>query len=478
MPLASPAYPAPPPRPAGFARPRRFIIPQQTSPGFFLFLILNATLFIRPSEIVPALLGWHIYLVLILVCAGLALPAILDQLSHRCLSRRPITVCVLGLLPAVLLSHLAHFDTEKAALSGFAFAKVVIYYLLLVAMVTTNGRLRGFLFSFALFSAVATALALLQYHGVINIANLAVLTDTQFDPLTGRNTPVMRLRGTGIFHDPNDLCLLLVVGAVLSVYWLADRRLGTARFAWALALVLFLYALYLTKSRGGFLGFLTAVLVFLTARFGWKRSLGLAALVLPALFVVFAGRQADLSMASNTGQTRLQLWQDGLMLFRGSPLFGIGMDEYANEAGQVAHNSFLHCFAELGLGGGMLFLGAFFAAFMALSRLGLRRRQVMDPELRRLRPYLLAVVAAYSVGMLTLSVPYIVPTYTILGLATAYLSMEKVAVAWADSSFRQTGFYRRPSPSAPWSLLVGQVVLVSILFLAAVYVLVRLFVRW
>ena len=34
-------------------------------PGFFLFLVVNATLFVRPTEIVPALEGWEIYQALI-----------------------------------------------------------------------------------------------------------------------------------------------------------------------------------------------------------------------------------------------------------------------------------------------------------------------------------------------------------------------------------------------------------------------------
>src|SRR5438270_5770668 len=73
--------------------------------GFALFLLLNAALFLRPAEIVPALYGLEIYLVVILACLAASFPVVLDQLRPAELERRPITVCVLGLFLAVVLSH-------------------------------------------------------------------------------------------------------------------------------------------------------------------------------------------------------------------------------------------------------------------------------------------------------------------------------------------------------------------------------------
>src|SRR6185312_4884877 len=77
--------------------------------GFVLFVLLNAMLFVRPAEIVPALLGWEIYQVCILACLLTSFPVLLEQLQPRALEARPLTVCVLGLLLAVVLSHLTAF---------------------------------------------------------------------------------------------------------------------------------------------------------------------------------------------------------------------------------------------------------------------------------------------------------------------------------------------------------------------------------
>src|SRR5205814_9877341 len=120
--------------------------------------------------------------------------------------------------------------------------------------------------------------------------------------------------------------------------------------------------------------------------FSWAKTLPLAAVVLPAMFFVFAGRQTNISTgADDTMQARIQLWSEGLQLFREAPLFGIGYREYAEQAGQVAHNSFVHCYTELGFFGGTAFLSAFACVVLGLYRLGGRPAPGTDPGLARLR---------------------------------------------------------------------------------------------
>ena len=74
-----------------------------------------------------------------------------------------------------------------------------------------------------------------------------------------------------------------------------------------------------------------------------------------------------------------------------------------------------------GFFGGTLFLGTFYFAVVTLRRFGAAPHHMLDPEMRRLRPFLFAAVAAYATGLMTLSNSYIEPTYAILGLVTARL---------------------------------------------------------
>jgi hypothetical protein len=407
--------------------------------SFFLFLLVNASLFIRPAEVVPALLGWKIYEALIVACLVASAPDILDYFWRRPLGTQPITLCVFGLLLAVPLSHLSHLNGEKALETGGEFAKVVIYYVLLVSVVNTPGRLRQLLFWTVCFCAVMTLLALLRYHGVVEIAlppapqQTSQQPDQEPDPMLNHDpfakelvwdankhdyVELRRLVGTGIFKDPNDLCLAVILAVPLCLYGLMDPRLGIARLLLLPALGLFLVVLYYTYSRGGFLGFCAGLATLFYARYGWRKSLVLGALALPVLLALFAGRMTTIDTRTGTGQERIQLWSEWLQAFRTSPVLGVGPGAQDVHISHLAHNAFLQAYADLGMFGGILFVGAFYFAALTLVRAG--QAPAVSEEMRRLRPYLLAVVAGSIVALLTLSQTYLIPTYFVLGLATVY----------------------------------------------------------
>jgi putative inorganic carbon (hco3(-)) transporter len=432
--------------------------------AFFLFFLINATLFVRPAEIVPSLLSLPIYNVLMASCLVISAGRVIQQLGGGRLAERPISACVLGMLAAVGLSHASHLDLGLANEAIGDFGKVALYYLLLVAVVDTPARLRHLLYALAGLILVVTLIAVFQYHGIIHIEGFEAVEDVEFDPKTGEYYVVMRMCSTGIFNDPNDLCLLLVTGIAVGLYLLGDRRLGPLRMAWLGPIGLFGYALTLTHSRGGFLALLACLLILFWARFGWRKAIPLIVIFLPAMFLLFAGRQTNLSAGGDTGQQRIQLWTEGLVLMRGSPLFGIGWDRYAAELGLVAHNSFVHSFVELGFFGGTMFFGAFYLCLTGLGRAADGQDAAVDPELRRLRPYLMALVSGYAVGMLTVSRCYIVPTYMVLGICTAYF--DAVATdAW------------RPIPRLDGALAL-RLAAASAIALGLIYVYTRFAVRW
>src|SRR4051794_29742771 len=129
-PPAAATAPAPPPR-------RATVFPATTPYGFgfFLFVVLNFVLFVRPTEMFPPLLGLEVYMVTILLCLAASFAAVTEQLLPRQLERRPLTVCVLGMTLAVTLSHLAALRLGLAWKWGFDFFKVLLYFLLFVGLV-------------------------------------------------------------------------------------------------------------------------------------------------------------------------------------------------------------------------------------------------------------------------------------------------------------------------------------------------------
>src|SRR5262249_53319436 len=133
-------------------------------------------------------------------------------------------------------------------------------------------------------------------------ARAASIRDTVYDPVTRSFVEVRRLRGTGIFQDPNDMCLAGAIAVPLCLYWLTDRRLGGLRLLWLAPLLVLGYTLYLTQSRGGLLGLVAGLAVLFHARFGWRRTLALGAVALPAVLVLLAGRLTSIDVGGGTGQ--------------------------------------------------------------------------------------------------------------------------------------------------------------------------------
>ncbi len=440
------------PRPA----PTRAVAPsavpaqKQDGPAFALFLLLIFVLYVRPTEVIQPLLGLEIYFVVILVCLVAAFPQVLQQFQPAELQRRPLTVCVIGLTFAVFVSLLSHLQVEAAFIWGYDFFKMLLFYLLFVGLVTDKVRLRRVLWCMTLFISLSALLSVLELRGLITLPTAATIKDGAF----------VRLRGSGIFQDPNDLCVLLCLGLFFGTCLLMDRRSGLFRFLWLGPLALLFYALLQTQSRGGLLALMVGVMAVLRARWGWVRAILLGLVIVPLLLAVAEGRQASISTTTDTGQARMELWRDGMMFVRHSPLFGIGREEYAKESGQVAHNSYLQAFGEMGLFGGVLFFGAFVFALRSVERLCPDRQFILDPELRHMQPYVLGGLASYMMGMFTLSLTYVLPTINMLALAAVFARMAPV---------------QKPQPDTLFNLrFLGRALLASLLFLVAMSIFLRL----
>jgi O-antigen ligase len=389
---------------------------------FFLFLLVNATLFIRPAEIIPALNAWPIYNYVILANLIVAAPALVKHLSENGLTRCPTTTCVLGVLAFIFLSHFSRFDLYSARMGAFEFSKVVAYFLLLVSTVNTPKRLFTLLGTIVVFTLAINTLSVLQYQGKIDIPSLAAFMQNDFDEETGEAFAMPRMRATGIFNDPNDLSMIIVVSMLILLGGMFYRRWGLPRFLLAAPIGFLGYALTLTQSRGGLLALLAGCGALMYCKYGAARAAMLGAAGTPVLLAGFSGRQSDFggAISEGTGASRAELWSDGLQLFKDSPVFGIGHRMFQEEVGHVAHNSFLHTYVELGFFGGLMFLGVFAIAGWSLWNLRQVRYQVDHQGLQHFLIYGIAILAAYCVAMMSLSRCYVAPTYLIAGSAAAY----------------------------------------------------------
>ena len=431
---------------------------------YALLVTVTALLFIRPSEIVPDVEGEPIYQAAILACLACSFPRVLVQFSAGRLRQSPVTALVLCLWLSAVVSQIVQQYLSEARSIGVEFGKVVLYFLLLVGVVDSYARLRRFVMCLAGLIAVATLLAVLQYHGYLDLPGLRTHVEHSIDADSGEDRAIARLCGSGIFNDPNDLAMALTVCIVFSLY--AVRSVcGSLRYLWILPVALCSYALILTQSRGGLMALLVSVLVLAGSRYGARRVL-LAGVLGAVPLLILDARQLDfdLSNPKGTGQGRIQLWAEGLNLFRESPLFGIGAGNYQEQVGLVAHNSFVHAFTELGIIGGSLFLATFVYTIGTLHRLRVCNPRLISSESDFLRVCLLAAAAGTAVALLSLSRVYTYPAYVVLALATVYFRV----------SGEHVSTFILPLSGRFWT----RVVLWTGGFLVTAHLFVMLAVRW
>ena len=390
---------------------------------FAFFLTLNAILLIRPEELFPAITGLRLYLIVIVLCTLLTLPELLHLLSWDSLRQRPVSVCVLLYYASTIVS-LCVLGRVSEALTDFGpeFAKVILFYFLLIAIVDGEELFRAYIVALLAFIVVLTAIALAQHYSYASFPNIEPAMQREYDPETGEEYWIARLASSGIFSDPNDLCLILGLGILCCIYLTATGTLPLVdRLLWLLPIPLFVYAMLETHSRGGVLGVLAGVGSYIYARYGGPKSLPFAIAGSFASLALIGGRQGNIS-GGGTAHDRVMTWADGLgNLFR-QPLYlptGLGIGWFANENGLVAHNSFVQAYIEQGIFGGGAFLGAFLLAAWMTHRLG---KSLAAPIWTiRARPFGFAVICGYGIGCYSLTRNTVIPTYLVIGLASLLL---------------------------------------------------------
>ncbi len=441
--------------------------------AFFLFLLVNVALFVRPAEIVPALEGFEIYFYCIAACLVVSFPDILRYLSEKSLTTEPITLMLFALVPAVFVAGTMAIDITEGWSTVVVFAKIVLYYLLFVSVVTTSNRLRIVLIVILLSLAALTLLAVLNYHEIIQLKTLAM--GDQADGKYGDVVTIQRLQGSGFYGDPNEMCVMLAAMVPLCLYFVMLDRNLLFRCLAAAMLPLFGYAIYLTQSRGGFLAFVGSLAAFFWSRYGWQKTALIGIVGLPVLLLVFGARQTTISTSTNTAQNRIYLWKGWFYTFREHMVTGNGMSHQKEDplsdgkdrtdmSKMVAHNSYLQGFADLGFAGGCLFMGAFITAVWSLIRFNARYCKQTNEDLKQLQPFLLATLVAYCLGMMTLSIPFIVPTYLVLALAVVYTRMAQ-----------RTALFAPPPLRIDNPALIGSILAAGVCFLIGMYIFINTF---
>lgn len=266
-----------------------------------------------------------------------------------------------------LMSSLWAINTERAIFRAPVIALFLVLYLAAACVPISEEELEHMDWLAILGGCLAAAISLYQlYHGVSYAPSHPNLGMEYAHELSGRGTLVVGDRQT----NPNDLAATLILPLSLALGFLSSARTWVHYSFIAGVGALIAAAIYKTGSRGGLLGALVVLLVYLCRSPASRRlvmplaAVGTVLLVRPQIFFSrFSSALAD------RGSGRLDIWQVGLWAIGRYTFVGAGLDCFPDAYNQFAyaaphfegynrasHNIYLGMTVELGVIGILLLL--------------------------------------------------------------------------------------------------------------------------
>ena len=228
--------------------------------GFFLFILVNAVLFIRPVEAFGIHDLENSYLVLIVPCIYLSLNSILSCLLGKPLNAQPVAMCVFAIAHDRAAFVCRQVRSQQCLPHCTDFSKIVIYFLLLISLVNSPGRLKVFLAFILIFCAVLTGHSILCNLKIIRLASVKVLPGEKPDPITGEHAGARPAgRGRPVPGSQRNVRHAGRSHPARRFYFLSNRSNLFSQLLGLLTTPLFLTGIIMTRSHGGFLALLAGL---------------------------------------------------------------------------------------------------------------------------------------------------------------------------------------------------------------------------
>ncbi|MEA2439344.1 MAG: hypothetical protein QOH76_768 [Thermoleophilaceae bacterium] len=261
-------------------------------------------------------------------------------------------------------------------------------------------------------------------------------------------TPGDEDRLAGTIGEPNQLAAVLVAGLVIALALaVVLKRQPLARLGLVVAAALCLVCMFLTLSRAGLIALFVAMVVLPLAAGRWRgiamvfATLTILTLVGFFSFVATPEQRARVTEV-NGGSGRSDIWTVGWRMVQAHPVSGIGVGQFQTSAvhyliapgtirrsdlivdkPKVAHNIYLHVFAEMGIVGLVAFLailGFSLRCALRAARMFERRKDFgMEVISRAVFVALIAILTADFFA----SEQFSKQLWLLLGLAPAVLSI-------------------------------------------------------
>ncbi|MGY0312839.1 O-antigen ligase family protein [Alteromonas macleodii] len=294
----------------------------------------------------------------------------------------------------------------------------VIPFILYLGFLTTARRQKYILF-ISLFSSMILTLHAFDQMSDPAGQGWAEIAITRYDG----PEPFKQARYIGIFNDPNDMGMFLVMNIAVAAIFLVKGNSNLKKVIWLAVIGWMLLGIYWTGSRGSLIGLLTVLAVVFYFKYGKVKSMILGFIAVPILAVVLTMFRS-IGKDDESAQDRLTAWYEGIQMFKHRPLFGFGKDRFLEYHSKVAHNSYVTIMSELGVFGYLLWMTFLLLTIkMLLKVLDVKNdNSVLNEELRNeivYARYLFIALFGYCSTAFFISRSYIMFFYMFAAIACA-----------------------------------------------------------
>ncbi|HVX68023.1 MAG TPA: O-antigen ligase family protein [Bryobacteraceae bacterium] len=379
--------------------------------GLIVYCIL---VYLRPGDWVDAVRGWPLeFVTLALTVCAVLLKLFLFSDAETRRERLPVASFMLAWIAAIFLSNLVHGDSGAGIDNAVVYAKRCIVCLAYWAVLTSTNKIRVLVFF------LVPLAGLLGLQGMYQVAHGVGWAG---QPLYWAG----RICWIGLWDGANVLSLLFVSTVPFVLEIVTGKWNIFAKIVAAVSGALILEGMILAASRGGWLSLGVIVLLYFRQKVG-KLGLiigGLCVLGLIAIGPSRLSQNADADADDASSRHRVDLWSEGLEMFKGSPVLGVGKGQFAEYTGtQVAHNAFIENLGETGFLGVFSWVGLIYLSFKSL-RLVMRRSDELSPQLKGLTQAVFVSLVGYLSASMFINTDFDL-LYMSMGLCAALLAVAR-----------------------------------------------------
>lgn len=371
-----------------------------------LLILYFVGLYIRPQDWVPGFVGLPIdYFIF-----GLLLMAFMINIEiNKPIFELNIFKMFIAWISVIVISNLIHFEFDMMIDRFVYFFKFLIVFTCLIAFIKSEKQFRIIIVVIILLTAILAYQCIDMIDKGVGWAGQGLGWDGGYGG---------RAKWVGLWNGMNVLSLLFVTAFPFLIYFVIGPWPIIVRVLSVGCMALIFKGVVLTQSRGGFASLLIVISVSFATKVKIRYVIIGGMLLLPILFGFASGRFTEMDSREGSSYRRVQVWVDGLGMFKSSPLLGVGKGMFKRHASVrlIAHNSFIENFSETGFVGFFIFNMMFYISLLNIYGLS---KEAADPRVKSIAAALLCSIIGYAATSLFITTDFDL-LYVMFGLTASY----------------------------------------------------------